>query len=136
MTTFRHPLEWYRNPDGRGVDGQFHLLDRQMIDPDGVPVSTVNDIEIAGLEQDSDIDHDAPSPTVSSILVGTGLLVRIFGGRIPRSRWSRLEWRHVARVGTVIDLRDRADDLECTWLERWFRERIIARIPGGRHAPE
>lgn len=132
----RHPLEWYRNPDGRGVDGRLHLLDRQMIDREEVPVSTVNDIELAGLEIGDEVDHDAESPTVSAILVGSALLTRIFGGRIPRARWNRVEWRHVSRIGTVISLRDRADDLEATWLERWFRERIVARIPGGRHAPE
>lgn len=134
--THRHRLEWYRDPDGRGIDGRLHLLDRQMIDRDGVPVSTVNDVELDGLELGRDVDHDDPSPTVSAVLVGAALLTRIFGGRIPAARRNRIEWHHVSTVGTVLELRDRADDLEATWLERWFRERIVARIPGGRHAPE
>lgn len=131
----RHDLDWYRDPDGRAVDARLHLLDRQMSDRDGVPVSTVDDVELDGIEIGVSIDHDA-APTVSAILVGAAVLPRIFGGRMPRSRWDRIPWSRVARLGTIVELRDRADDLDATWLERWFRDRLIARIPGGRHAPE
>lgn len=131
----RHEPEWYRDPDGRAVDARLHLLDRQMIDVDGVPVSTVDDVEIAGIEVGSAVDHSA-APVVSAVLVGAAVLPRIFGGRMPRSRWDRIPWDRVARLGTVLELRDHADDMDATWLERWFRDRLIARIPGGRHAPE
>jgi hypothetical protein len=131
----KHPLEWYRDPDGRGVDARLHLLDRQMIDVDGVPVSTVDDVELTGLEYGLPINHDEP-PRVTAMLVGAVVLTRIFGGDLPRSRWDRIGWEDVTRLGTVVELRVHADDLDATWLERWFRDRIIARIPGGRHAPE
>jgi hypothetical protein len=131
----QHPLEWYRDPDGRGVDARLHLLDRQMIDVDGVPVSTVDDVELTGLEYGLSINHDEP-PRVTAMLVGAVVLTRIFGGDLPRSRWDRIGWEDVTRLGTVVELRVHADDLDATWLERWFRDRIIARIPGGRHAPE
>ncbi|WP_029145014.1 hypothetical protein [Microbacterium luticocti] len=130
-----HPLEWYRDPDGRGVDARLHLLDRQMLDRDGVPVSTVDDVELDGISVGESVDHDHP-PTVSAVLVGAAVLPRIFGGSMPRSRWDRIEWSRVVRLGTVLELRVRADDLDATWLERWIRDRIIARIPGGSHAPE
>lgn len=130
-----HDLAWYRDPDGRGLDARLHLLDRQMIDPDGVPVSTVDDVELSGVKLGEPIDHDSP-PTVTSILVGAAVLPRIFGGRVPRSRRDAIPWDRVARLGTVLELRDHADDLDATWLERWVRDRIVARIPGGRHAPE
>ena len=55
----QHPLEWYRDPDGRGVDAQLHVLDRQMLDRDGVPVSTVDDVELAGVELGEPVDHSA-----------------------------------------------------------------------------
>jgi hypothetical protein len=55
---------------------------------------------------------------------------------MPRSRWDRIPWEDVTRLGTVVELNVHADDLDATWLERWFRDQIIARIPGGRHAPE
>jgi len=135
MTKPRHPLEWYRDPDGRGVDAQLHVLDRQMIDRDGVPVSTVDDVEIAGVEVGEAVDHSTV-PTVSALLVGAAVLPRIFGGRMPRSRWDRIPWDDVTRLDTTVELGVRADDLDATWLERWFRDRVVARIPGGRHAPE
>ena len=131
----QHPLEWYRNPDGRGTDAQLHLLDRQMIDRDGVPVSTVDDVEVAGVQVGEPVDHSAP-PTVSALLVGAAVLPRIFGGRMPRSRWDRIPWDVVTRLDTTVELNVQADDLDATWLERWFREVIVARIPGGRDAPE
>ena len=135
MTKLRHPLGWYRDPDGRGVDAQLHVLDRQMIDRDGVPVSTVDDVEIAGVEVGEAVDHSTV-PTVSALLVGAAVLPRIFGGRLPRSRWDRIPWDDVTRLDTTVELGVRADDLDATWLERWFRDRVVARIPGGRHAPE
>lgn len=131
----QHPLEWYRDPDGRGVDAQLHVLDRQMLDRDGVPVSTVDDVEITGVEVGVPVDHSSP-PTVSALLVGAAVLPRIFGGHMPRSRWDSIPWHDVLRLGTVIELGVHADDLDATWLERWFRDVIVARIPGGRHAPE
>ena len=36
---------------------------------------------------------------------------------------------------TVLDLDIPGDDLPVTWTERWVRDRIIRRIPGGRHDP-
>jgi hypothetical protein len=131
----RHRLQWYRDPDGRGVDARLHLLDRQMLGPDGVPVSTVDDIELEGVSIGADVDHDSP-PVATAILVGAAVLPRIFGGRMPRSRWDRIGWDRVHRLDTHIELLDRAEDLDATWLERWVRDRIIAHIPGGSHAPE
>lgn len=131
----QHPLEWYRDPDGRGLDARLELLDRQILDPDDVPISTVDDIELVGVEIGSAVDHDRP-PTVGAILIGAAVLPRIFGGHMPRSRWDRIEWTRVRRVDTVVRIDTAADDMDATWLERWIRDRVIARIPGGRHAPE
>jgi len=129
------PLDWYRDPDGRGLDARLHLLDRQMLDRDGVPVSTVDDAELDGVELGEPVDHDHP-PTVSAILVGAAVLPRIFGGGMPRSRWARIGWEQVADLDTVIELRESAEEIDAVWLERWIRDRVIARIPGGSHDPE
>lgn len=131
----RRVLEWYRDPDGRGVDARLHLLDRQMLDPDEVPVSTIDDIELDGVAVGEPVDHRHP-PTVKAILVGASVLPRVFGGSMPRSRWARIDWSHVTELDTIVRLDVRADDLDATWLERWFRDRLIAHIPGGSHAPE
>ena len=128
-----HPLEWYRDPDGRGIDARLHLLDRQMLEVDGVPVSTVDDVELTGGEGQPDPDHP---PVVASILVGTAVLPRIFGGHVPKAEWNRVSWDLVAKLHTAIDLRVHVDELNASWVERWVRDRIVARIPGGRHDPE
>ena len=117
----RHPLEWYRDPDGAGVDAQLHLLDRQMLDRDGVPVSTVDDVELAGVEVGEPVDHSTARPS-SALLVGAAVLPRIFGGRhaaVPLGP-------HPAGTTSLASAPPsscgvRGDDLDATWLERWFR---------------
>lgn len=131
----RRLLEWYRDPEGHAVDARLHLLDRQMLDPDEVPVSTIDDIELSGVVKGETVDHRHPV-AVAEILIGAAVLPRVFGGRMPRSRWARIEWDHVTKLDTVIRLDVHADDLDATWLERWIRDRIIVHIPGGAHAPE
>jgi hypothetical protein len=121
---------------GRVLDAQLHLLDRQVLDRDGVPVTTVDDIEITGVEFDTPIEADAPAPAISALLTGPVLATRIFGGRPPESRWERIHWSDVADVGIVLTLGVVADSLDLTWAERWLRDKVIARIPGGRHDPE
>ncbi|UUT36260.1 hypothetical protein [Microbacterium elymi] len=130
-----HELDWYRDPEGRGIDARLHLLDRQMLDRDQKPVSTVDDVELDGATIGQPVDHDQP-PTVTALLVGAAVLPRIFGGAMPRSRWARIDWEHVTALDTVIELNDAAEELDAVWLERWIRDRIIAHIPGGAHAPE
>nr|WP_274636277.1 hypothetical protein [Microbacterium bovistercoris] len=130
-----HELDWYRDPEGRGIDARLHLLDRQMLDRDQKPVSTVDDVELDGATIGEPVDHAQP-PTVTAILVGAAVLPRIFGGAMPRSRWARIDWEHVTALDTVIELNDAAEELDAVWLERWIRDRIIAHIPGGAHAPE
>jgi hypothetical protein len=123
-------------PAGRVLDAQLHLLDRQVLDRSGVPVTTVDDIEITGVELDTQIEADAPAPVISALLTGPVLATRIFGGRPPESRWERIRWSDVADVGIVLTLGVDADSLDLTWTERWLRDKVIARIPGGRHDPD
>ena len=123
-------------PAGRILDGQLHLLDRQVLDVEGVPVMTVDDVEIDGIEFDTPIDPDAPAPVIRSLLTGPVLATRIFGGRPPESHWQRIDWRHVTDVGIVVSLGIPAVELDVSWTERWVRDHIIRRIPGGRHDPE
>jgi sporulation protein YlmC with PRC-barrel domain len=120
---------------GRVLDAQLHLLDRQVLDTDGVPVTTVDDLEISGPDQDLPIPHGSPPPVILALLTGPVLGTRIFGGRPPSSRLIRIPWQDVADVGIVIRLGVRGTGLDASWVERWIRDRIIARIPGGRHDP-
>jgi sporulation protein YlmC with PRC-barrel domain len=125
-----------RRPAGRVVDAHLHLLDRQVLDRDGVPVTTLDDLELGGIEVGRDIPTDAAAPIVTAILTGPELATRIFGGRPPSSRRIRIDWKLVSDVGTVIRLGISGDSLDAVWVERWVSEHIIGRIPGGRHDPE
>lgn len=120
---------------GRILDAGLDLLDRQILDPDGVPVSTVDDLELTTPEDLAHLDPEQP-PVVKALLTGPILMTRIFGGRLPDSRFIRIPWKVVADPGTVITLGVAADSLDASWAERWMRDHVIGRIPGGRHDPE
>jgi len=120
-------------PAGLVLDAQLHLLDRQTLDVDGVPVSTVDDLEIGPHESTSLRGSDTVH--VTGLLYGPVSVTRVFGGRPPASRLHRVDWRHVTDVGTTIRLGVHGDSLDVLWLERWVRDRVIGRIPGGRHDP-
>lgn len=134
MTTARLPKPIARTA-GRTLDAQLHLLDRQVLDVDGLPVTTVDDIEIDAPSPGSPIPAGTPAPTLIALLTGPVLGTRIFGGRPPASRLIRIPWNDVADVGVVIRLGIRGEGLDADWVERWIRDKIIARIPGGRHDP-
>lgn len=120
---------------GRVLDAQLDLLDRQILDPDGVPVTTVDDIELSDPEDAAHLDPDAP-PTLDALLTGPVFATRVFGGRPPRSRFVRIPWRTIADVGIVLRTGVRAEHFDAGWVERWLRDHVIAHIPGGRHDPE
>lgn len=120
---------------GRTLDAQLHLLDRQVLDADGLPVTTVDDLEMNGPATGVPIRPGTAPPLLDAILTGPVLATRIFGGRPPASRLIRIPWKDVSDVGTVIRLGVRAESLDADWVERWVRDKIIARIPGGRHDP-
>ncbi|WP_120521940.1 hypothetical protein [Arthrobacter celericrescens] len=120
---------------GRVLDAQLHLLDRQVIDVDGLPVTTVDDLELEGVEADIPIAAGAAAPVISALLSGPVLGTRIFGGRPPSSRLIRLTWKDVSAVDVTIRLGVRSESLAESWVERWIRDKIITRIPGGKHDP-
>ena len=102
----------------------------ELLDAGGEPVGIIDDLEIEGVDS-----GDGPA-RVSALLTGQVLITRIFGGRPPRSRLQPLAWATVRKVGTVVELASDADELDSLWVERWLRDRIITRIPGGRGAAQ
>jgi sporulation protein YlmC with PRC-barrel domain len=120
---------------GQVVDAALHLLDRQVLDRDGTPITTVDDLELSDIALGEPIDHEASAPVITAILTGPVLATRIFGGRPPASRWERIPWRLVAEIGVVVRLGSVGTGLDAAWTERWVRDHIIRRIPGGRHDP-
>lgn len=124
------------HPAGLVLDAQLHLLDRQVLDVDGVPVTTVDDVELSGPEPGEAIAEGADPPHISALLTGAVLGTRVFGGRPPSARLMRIPWDVVSGVGIVLTVGVRSDSLDASWVERWLRNHVIAHIPGGRHDPE
>ena len=122
--------------DGNIFDARLTLLDRLVVDDDGDPVTTVDDLEVGGIDVDVDLDPEAPLPHVTAILSGNALPTRIFGGRPPDSRLDRIDWEDVDSLGLTVTLSVPGEGLDHLWVERWLRDRIIGRIPGGHHADE
>lgn len=120
---------------GQVLDAQLSLLDRQVLDRTGVPVTTVDDIEISDIPEGA-IPVDAAPPVITAIVTGPVLGTRIFGGRPPASRYVRIPWTDVSSVETVVRLGVDGEELDASWTERWVRDHIIRWIPGGRHDPE
>ena len=132
----------------RVVDARLHLLSRQVLDVDGEPVTTVDDLELVASAAADDAapdrsPDDGPRDAVpgepaevGAVLTGAVRGARLLGGRPPASRWERVPWSDVGHVGTALELTVRADSLDLHWTENWLREHVVGRIPGGRHDPE
>lgn len=131
-----HEIRPAPRPAGLVLDAQLHLLDRQVLDVDGVPVTTVDDLELSGPAPDEPIPEGAAPPSISALLTGPVLGTRIFGGRPPSNRLIRIPWDVVSGVDTVISVGVRSDSLDASWVERWLRIHVIGRIPGGSHDPD
>jgi hypothetical protein len=121
---------------GRVLDAQVHLLDRQVLDVDGVPLTAVDDLELTDVPFDTELKRGTPAPVIESLLSGPVLATRIFGGRPPASRWHRILWGTITDLATVLRLSVHGDELDVTWPERWARDRVVGRIPGGKHDPQ
>lgn len=122
-------------PAGKRFDAVLHVLDRQMLDVDKLPVTAVSDIELSDLPEGA-IAEGTPAPVITNLLAGSVFATRMFGGRPPSSRLNRIAWRYVADLGTVLRLNIHGEDLDVLWTERWVHRHIIGRIPGGRHDPQ
>jgi len=119
------------------------LLDRQVIDCDGMLCGKVDDLELASSE-------DGGPPYVVAILAGPGALASRFGGGF--GRWlasvqerlhphaqpgpARLPFGIVKRVETHVEVSLPRHELEANRFEEWARDHIIDKIPGARHAAD
>ena len=127
------PAERYA---GQVLDARLHLLDRQVLDRDEVPVQVVDDLELSDVPLGEVIPVGTSAPVIESLLSGPVLGTRMFGGRPPPRRFHRVAWDRIAEIGITVRLGVAGSTLDVTWVERWIRDRIISRIPGGRHDPE
>lgn len=128
-----------QQPAGRVLDLNLHLLDRQVIDADGLLVCKVDDVELTPGENGA--------LYVTAILVGPRALGQRIGGRL--GRWvtsiarrqatsppPRIDVGVVRGIGSAVTLDARRADLDVAPLEDWVDIHIISRIPGSRHEGE
>jgi sporulation protein YlmC with PRC-barrel domain len=120
----------------------FDLLDRQVLDSEGLPVGNVDDVELAVAEDGT--------LTVAAILVGAQVWGKRLGGSLGDAvsgLASRLQRRTpagpiripfplVRETAAAITLSVSRDLLVEPELESWLREHLIARIPGSSADPE
>jgi hypothetical protein len=128
-------------PDGTvAYDAVLHLLDRQVVDRDGLLVCKVDDVELGEVEG---------RWVVAALLTGPDPLGRRVGGtpgRLMTSVWRRLRGRGsrpgridlavVTGIGSHVQVGVGRDSLGVDGFEDWVRRHVVAKIPGAGHAPE
>jgi len=124
---------------GRRLHAALDLLDRQLRDRDGRLCGNVDDIE---LERSA----DSGQVYVTALLSGPGHLAYRLGRR-RFGRWlrdaavhsappgtdgsGRIPTDRIVELGSVIALAVDGDELSSAGGERWVRDHIISKIPGG-----
>jgi sporulation protein YlmC with PRC-barrel domain len=117
----------------------FNLLDRQIVDRDGLPVGKVDDVEL-GHAGDGGL-------YVAALLTGEEALGRRIGGVL--GRWMtatgsrvdldrrgprRIGYDLVASVESAVVLSIKRELLTEPELETWLNQHLIGRIPGAESA--
>lgn len=132
------------NAPSRVLHATLDLLDRQILDRRAMPCGNVDDVELS-------IDDDG-TMWATALLTGPGMLMyrlrrrrlgrglqeaarRLRGADADRDR-SRIPLELAYAIGPAIRVSLDAADLAVHDLERWTRDHIIDRIPGGGDAPE
>ena len=129
---------------GRRVWAALELLDRQLVDRDGLLAGKVDDLEFSPPDDGDDL------PTLVAILSGLGALASHIGGRTgrwlaaveqrlanePETTPSRIPYEFVTDLGAAVHLSAVRDELDSSRAERWTRDVIITNIPGAGHEAE
>jgi hypothetical protein len=127
---------------GRRYDAVLHLLDRQIIDPDGRLVAKVDDLELTQ-RRDGRL-------LVSAMLTGPGALGPRLGGRL--GTWTVAIWRRLrpdanpepgritiadlVAIDSAVRVASRLRDLRVNGLETWVDDHVVSRIPGATDEPD
>src|SRR4051794_20258699 len=107
----------------REYGASFHLLDRQLVDPDGKLIGKIDDL-VLDLEPGV-VEPGSPPPRVTELLAGRG--------------WHEPAHIDVALIrafGSDVNVLVRADDVSTHDGERWLRDHVVRRIPGASHEAE
>jgi sporulation protein YlmC with PRC-barrel domain len=124
---------------GRHWSAGLELLDRQLVDPDGMMAGKVDDLRL-------ELRDEGP-PIVTEILAGPGALARRIGGR--PGAWiasvharlhtgsgdpAAISFGVVGKIGDHVTLIVSRKDLATFEAEAWARDHVIAKIPGSSEA--
>ena len=123
------------------LDVLLELLDRQLVDGEGRLAGKVDDLELT-------VPDDGGAPVVTAILCGPQALGPRLGGRLgawtaavarrlhpdAQPKPARIDFSHVAQIGTGVVLTTPVATLPNQRLETWMREHLIGRIPGAGRA--
>ncbi len=121
---------------GRRVSAGLELLDRQLVDPDGMMAGKVDDLAI-------ELKDGGAPPVVTEILAGPGALARRIGGT-PGAWLASVDARLrggsrdpaaislgvVARIDDHVTLTVSREEVATFALEEWVRDHVIEKIPG------
>lgn len=121
---------------GRRISAGLELLDRQLVDPDGMMAGKVDDLGI-------ELRSDGQPPIVTEILAGPGALARRIGGRLGAwiaSVHARLQggsrdpasisFAVVAKIDDHVALIVSREDVATFTFEAWVRDHVIDKLPG------
>lgn len=124
------------------LDADLHLLDRQIVDPDGRMVAKVDDVELT--------DEGSGGLVVTALLTGPAVLGPRLRGRLGElvvAVWRRLcndadpgpgriAMSDVVEIDSAVHVSRRRSDLDVDGLETWARDEIVTKLPGAGHDPE
>jgi len=131
----------------RELSAGLQLLDRQILNREGLLVGKVDDLELETIGDGDDL-------YVTAILTGPGVLVhrlgaRRFGSSLQRVNAfvfgregvhgaeedpSRLPFHQVIELARDVKVAVEHDRLATSSGERWVRDHVMRHIPGGRRA--
>jgi hypothetical protein len=126
-------------PHGRSLDVNLHLLDRQVVDRDGLFVCKVDDLELErGAEGAVYVTKILAGPRALGPRLGgrLGVWVRSIAERLSTGPMPSIDFALVVDIDSAVTLSASRDDLAVGELEDWVRDHIVARVPGSRHAGE
>ena len=125
---------------GRVLDLTLHLLDRQVVDPDGGLVCNVDDVEF-------EVSEDGSPPYVTALLTGPAAFGRRIGGLL--GNWwvqayqllghrhdkepDRIPYELITDIASGVKVARTRSELGIHPGEDRAREYLVERIPGARH---
>jgi hypothetical protein len=126
--------------NARVLDLTLHLLDRQLVDPEGGLIGNVDDVEFQ-------VPNDGSPPYVTELLTGPAALGPRLGGLL--GRWwvttyqllghrhdtepDRIPYELITDIGSAVKLARTRAELGVHPGEDRAREYFVDRIPGARH---